>query len=1263
MHRGNCAWRAGRCARTVLSVSCLLALSVCSAAAWSQPSDAEDAGPLHTYPVTSDTIYVVSNNTGGVAGTGERLIYDNPLGAAAVELPANVRIADDLTLAVQSGCRLHRYRVRVIGKANPTGCGGLGVSCGPVTIDLDLYDECPDAGGQPIPGTHGCVSNDPARTDCLPLVSEFDPTDVEIVVPDGDVVTLPSTVWLAVQTSRANAGVVVGAPALLGFSGDVLSTIDFPCNSWLGGLPSQPFAGFNASVWGDADCADAFLTYQDIRASQPGINAGANNCIGDDIVVQRPCRMVEMSVGVRGAGVYDFELRPADLQSGANPPPPVGDCFGGQDSMNQNAIPGTYQRFLNPEAGLLVKHFVFDPPVELPADPFYAVMVPNNINATWILTGRDAEIGSTSERYLKWDGSDWALVLPPSVHGGMQLSITCEGTPPIGACCDMLLADQTGTNECREVPEMNCSSFFVGENFEPAWVEGASCADDPFPHACGAAACCEPDDSCENITEAECDAVLPLNRPRIWNVGYYCEDADCPFNACLQGSGDCQIPHDNPGCVEPSCCSDVCDVDNWCCSVQWDDLCQRHAEKLCQEPPPNDDCYSPFIGKGARKLIVDAPPITTDLSLASTSSGDGFCCDGGVSYCQGGCLENYLPRPCHVDADCTGSADGFCDFYEGAPSGQCAGGCRDGELCYPPYCSAGINYARSCKPRCNGGERDGEPCGSLADCPGASSCDGTIDCPGGKCVSGPCSGAEDGTCPAPVPAPGEHGYGSVWYRFTVPDDGTHNPVSIEVSTCASLPPASDSLMQVYAIADPDRGLCNGYGECRDGTPCDHIGGACDDGSVCATQERRCSVAAQDCPLAETCALDREAACQSLSVIGCNDDAADACGGEGSPHNSTVCLSDLTPGETYYVLIAAKLQEDLGRYSISATTVSSCQGTPQPANDFCMEASELRAGAGRTVFQFDLDDATPDCRVPRCNQAMQDDIWYTWTAPADGTLTIDTCGDGVHPAPDTEMMVYFGCTCPPTEAPIAPLCLSSSDDVSCPDSAATSDPIEVTGGECLMLRVADNGGAGGSGTLTVTFTPDVPDTDCDTGDITAIDPPNGVIDAGWDLNCANPKVLLGLKKFEVAGPPGNASPACWSLCDSAPNATSNAIKRVTEGPTGVYTIELVRAITPGQCSSIIYNAVGSLPASQTYMSLPGDVDGNGVVNATDILELIDALNQVVDAPWGERSTDVDRSGATNATDVLAVIDLLNGVGFCRTWNNVALPPGCGKCPEP
>ena len=36
------------------------------------------------------------------------------------------------------------------------------------------------------------------------------------------------------------------------------------------------------------------------------------------------------------------------------------------------------------------------------------------------------------------------------------MSITCNGEPPIGACCDMYLTDENGEAVCRDVPQVNC---------------------------------------------------------------------------------------------------------------------------------------------------------------------------------------------------------------------------------------------------------------------------------------------------------------------------------------------------------------------------------------------------------------------------------------------------------------------------------------------------------------------------------------------------------------------------------------------------------------------------------------------------------------------------------------------------------------------------------------------------------------------------------------------------------------------------------------
>jgi hypothetical protein len=102
--------------------------------------------------------------------------------------------------------------------------------------------------------------------------------------------------------------------------------------------------------------------------------------------------------------------------------------------------------------------------------------------------------------------------------------------------------------------------------------------------------------------------------------------------------------------------------------------------------------------------------------------------------------------------------------------------------------------------------------------------------------------------------------------------------------------------------------------------------------------------------------------------------------------------------------------------------------------------------------------------------------------------------------------------------------------------------------------------------------------------------------------------------------------------------------------GTFAVTLDRPIEPGAWT---YLTLAETEAATRLGALPGDVNGNGLANATDVLVLIDALNKV-GAPRPIWSVDLDRSGAATATDVLTVIDLLNGAGAFEPWNNVALP---------
>ena len=143
--------------------------------------------------------------------------------------------------------------------------------------------------------------------------------------------------------------------------------------------------------------------------------------------------------------------------------------------------------------------------------------------------------------------------------------------------------------------------------------------------------------------------------------------------------------------------------------------------------------------------------------------------------------------------------------------------------------------------------------------------------------------------------PGDQGLGTVWFKFTATD------TSARVSTCNS-DPANDSLLQVFAAGDP---------------------------------------------------TSDEAACNSLAMIGYSDDV-EGCSTSG--HHARVCIKGLTPGGTYYVMLAAKTPETKGLYELEIR--SPCFEEPIWNPNDCNEnklpdGCELGSGTGTDCNENDL----------------------------------------------------------------------------------------------------------------------------------------------------------------------------------------------------------------------------------------------------------------------------------------------------------------------
>ncbi len=172
---------------------------------------------------------------------------------------------------------------------------------------------------------------------------------------------------------------------------------------------------------------------------------------------------------------------------------------------------------------------------------------------------------------------------------------------------------------------------------------------------------------------------------------------------------------------------------------------------------------------------------------------------------------------------------------------------------------------------------------------------GVSSCIGGTNDGLPCVVAGDcpsGSCPTPSPMPGALGYGSIWFKFVQPAGQTR----AGISTCTSNSPALDSVLQVFRATDPS--------------------------SV-------------------------QSACASLDPIACNDDAPN-CGSSG--RNSRLCVEGLTPGETYYIVVAAKTPTYLGQYRVTITTTCTSGDFSCSARGSCCDTNGTDQGCVDNVSQ-------------------------------------------------------------------------------------------------------------------------------------------------------------------------------------------------------------------------------------------------------------------------------------------------------------------------
>ena len=188
-------------------------------------------------------------------------------------------------------------------------------------------------------------------------------------------------------------------------------------------------------------------------------------------------------------------------------------------------------------------------------------------------------------------------------------------------------------------------------------------------------------------------------------------------------------------------------------------------------------------------------------------------------------------------------------------------------------------------------------------------------------------------------------------------------------------------------------------------------------------------------------------CQNAggSLITCNDDA---CGLQ-----SRISFQSV-PGQQFLIAVGGYL----GRSGSGTLTISE---TPIPG-ELCSTPIVVTAGSisFSTVGRYTNGPAEPNCNFCCSDQQIHGDLWYAYLATGTGTLTVSTC-DADY---DSKMVAYDSC-------PLGDGTAIACADDDCGLQARMSFP--VVEGENYLIRVGGYGGWTGSGTLTISLTPQCP----------------------------------------------------------------------------------------------------------------------------------------------------------------------------------------------
>ncbi len=452
----------------------------------------------------------------------------------------------------------------------------------------------------------------------------------------------------------------------------------------------------------------------------------------------------------------------------------------------------------------------------------------------------------------------------------------------------------------------------------------------------------------------------------------------CPGD-CGDCAGDCCAANGTPGCASTLCTNCVCNVDDTCCSVAWDQACADAAAGVCQ---PDCGCISQTAA------CIDILGCFYGCSSYSDFLCISQCAATGTQHAQSlfnallGCLtvNNCLAQPTQAGLDAC--LNQYCSVEATAcatgqpPSGPSCCAIHDGADCGDTTCSGCVCAAQ---PQCCQTAWD-QTCTDVAQTTCSSSC----NCPASTslcadvlaCASG--CGA-DSTCVEGCLETASAASQALYVAYDA---------CVQANDCYGLPTQADidNCLNVTCGAPLDACLNDGApppAPCCQPLPVDGCQDSYCSGCVCALDSTCCTVTWD-----VDCAQKAGTVCSG--TCGCDDSALNTC------EQYANCLDACAPGDTACMSNCAEM-------------------TPTNVADLyvLMDACFGQAGcadAGNLNLKI-------SCSTPQCDAQVIDCL---------GTLPpiLGPCCS-VHDTPDCYDATCSSCVCG-----VDPTCCSVAWDVGC-----------------------------------------------------------------------------------------------------------------------------------------------------------------------------------------------------------------------------------------